>query len=297
MSKRYSDVVFLGTHNSYASEPRFSKSVINQKYSITEQLEGGVTMLDIKIRKVPGERQAVTVCHGPSILTLFTGEVSLHSVLVQVADFVRLHPLILITIYCNVLGTLLNASWANSVIRETFNKSGLSDFVYSYNTDKPHGFTEWPFVDQMLLENKPVMVFGLKGLQDFKQNDNLFWTGSCNEMSLESALPKCKDDFTQRQVCTTKRAWQASSIEDLSPERYIQRPKNNDLFLMNCFASPRGPKSFPYLFGGNPTISQAVNEESLLKLYHHISLHQKVNWVWIDFWTPQISKLFYNALA
>lgn len=260
IGKRYHEVTFLGTHNSFAMTPPFHASVQNQYFSLTAQLEGGVDMLDIEIRCLTLEHKIV-VCHGPSLVSGMTGYRDLTDVLEEIKRFVQSHPDRVITLYCNYEGNAASKMWVNDVVKKTFFQAGLHKYVWSYNDT----FMDWPYLQDMILSKRNVMVFGLVGPQDFKTYQNYF----------------CKHGRVQE-------AWRASTPEDLDVERLVLPPYDpTKLFLLNAYASPRSFKDWPYIFGGNPHTAAIVNKEKVGLLLEHISKTQFVNWVWIDFWTPE----------
>lgn len=262
--KKYHEVTFIGTHNSYSVYPKFQKSVQNQFYDLTTQLKGGVDMLDLEIRKIPLENRIIT-CHGPALVSGFTGHVEFQDCLQEVKTFVQANPHRVITIYCNYEGSTVGDIWVNDLVKQAFEKSGLDKFVYSYNDQTPPGFTDWPYLEDMICSKKTVMVFGLVGKQDFKQYQNFIK----------------KDGKIQE-------AWRASCPEDLDIDQLVLPPYDpTKLFLMNMYASPRMLHSWPYLFGGNPHTASIVNQEKVGPLLEYISRTQFVNWIWIDFWTPE----------
>ena len=57
LSKTYNQILFPGTHNSYCNlnnsspkpAPSFKPEILNQQWSITEQLDKGIRVLDIEL--------------------------------------------------------------------------------------------------------------------------------------------------------------------------------------------------------------------------------------------------------
>ena len=287
-SKRYNQVTFLGTHNSFCngctseenkdSQIPYKECVLNQRLSIKEQLESGVNMLDIEIHAGNDKKKNnLIVCHGPTYVSKWAGRSSLEHILkCIVRDFCEKNDSNILTLYINLQGKLRQKDWANGSVKKAFRESGLDDYVYSYNEERSVEDT-WPTIGEMLDDKKPVMVFGLVGKQNFKGYTNRFFRrNKKGEIGTNQSLI----------------GWKAATPEDLSVRNLdipLETGGSNRLFLLNAYASPRKIKFLPYLFGGNPEIAHTVNETVVTPLLvaaqHQLDQNggQRVNWVWVDF--------------
>ena len=295
--KRYNEIVFVGTHNSFAHAPLFKDCVANQKLNITEQLDAGVRMLDLEIHVDSVFEKTLTVCHGSSLFSSYTGKVPLSTLLKEIAVWHEQHPDVLLTLYMNMEGMLDQFGWANAAIIHHFIEAQLIEKVYSFN-DKRTESDPWPLVETMLAAKKPIMVFGLNGVCNFKKNENYFvqvpeeWAGE------DWVL----DHFE------VKQAWRAKTELDLQPDKMVlpfaascthkwivstspeaKHHFKNKIFCLNVFASPRNWSDRPFLFGGNPHTAARVNSHCIVPLMKTLVSKFSVfpNWVWVDFFDTE----------
>jgi hypothetical protein len=291
--KRYNELVFVGTHNSFAFAPHFKDCVANQHLNIAQQLDAGVRMLDFEIHVDNILERTLTVCHGTSLFSCYTGKISLLALLEQVKTWHEQNPETLLTLYMNMEGILDQFSWANAAIIQHFVDAQLIDQVFSFNDQRTEN-DPWPLVETMLEQKRTIMVFGLNGKCDFKKNENYF-------------VQVPEEWIEDEENCQVNPAWRAENITDLLPEKMVlpfpsisrkwisstcpevKHHFQNKIFCLNVFASPRTWSDRPFLFGGNPHTAARVNTQCPVPLMKSLVSKFSVfpNWVWVDFFDPK----------
>jgi hypothetical protein len=173
-------------------------------------------------------------------------------------------------LYMNQQGILDHFSWANTAIYKAFHDTELYSSVFSFNEHrKPTD--PWPTVQEMLACQRPIMVFGLNGICNFKNYQNYIIVDG-----------------------NVKEAWKAKTSWELHPNAlWIEKQPGTQPFCLNVFASPRQFKNRPFLFGGNPETANLVNTTCVIPLHKRANVLLKgdssvqcVNWIWLDFWDP-----------
>ncbi|KAJ1819018.1 hypothetical protein LPJ75_001289 [Coemansia sp. RSA 2598] len=161
-SRRYNEVSYACTHNSYSYAPPEAIGVLNQERSIQQQLSDGIRafMLDL-VRpdlkpdpKTPDQDiAAVHLCHASCILI---DKGTLENTLKVFKDFMDENPREVITFIIE------NASgFSADQVKPSFESSGIEKYAYTPEfkpNSQKHGYA-WPTLSQMIDENKRLMVF------------------------------------------------------------------------------------------------------------------------------------------
>lgn len=145
-SKLYSNVTFLGAHNSYAVGTGISD---NQYYDVTVQLDDGVRLLQGQGHNGTNkEGSTIELCH--SSCALQDGG-TLEKFLTKVKDWVVLNPTEVITILWVNSDSVPATSWAKAYV-----SSGLSNYSYAPTADK---VTTWPTMQSLISAGTTVVNF------------------------------------------------------------------------------------------------------------------------------------------
>mgnify|MGYP002715270672 CR=1 FL=1 len=145
-NKKYSNVTYVGTHNSYAHGSEGSPGV-NQNVPVTKQLEDGVRLLQIQGQE---KDSGVSLCH-TSCLIHDGG--TLESYAKDVVKWLESNRNEVITIIISNPSDIPVSKWAQS-----FKSSGLDKYAYTSqkNLTERH---QWPTLKQMINDNHRVVIF------------------------------------------------------------------------------------------------------------------------------------------
>lgn len=156
-NKRYDEITFLTTHNSYNYALNSNRNhgpkfylFPNQNYPITTQLEVGVRafMLDLHYYRGINKkfRNQVILCHGGKVCDLLGFE-RVINVLNEISTFLKENPKEIITI---ILESYVSVKDFGKLLEQ----SHLTDFLYQQRPDK-----KWPKISQMIEANKRLVIF------------------------------------------------------------------------------------------------------------------------------------------
>ncbi|PVV03259.1 hypothetical protein BB560_002275 [Smittium megazygosporum] len=161
--RQFSDVSFLTTHNSYASQSGLIAS--NQDYPVTKQLDDGIrafmfdlhtasTTLNVSSLIGNSKRQnspaQIELCH-TSCYLLDAG--SFVDQLVNIKTFINAQPKNVITIFLENFDRFSSAD-----IQSNFVAANLADNLFNPNDYSHNGF-KWPTLQEMIDTKKNVVVF------------------------------------------------------------------------------------------------------------------------------------------
>lgn len=160
-SRRYNEVTFLTSHNSYASK-NYGYRYAQQNLTITEQLALGVRGLMLDTYQVK-ETNEVIVCHGKIFTQLIKREapMGLACCLSEIKEFLEKNPTEIITIFLENYVTKLDMLDALLVA------SGVSQYVLKptdWDVEESNG---WPTIDWMQKQNKRLVIFNSNGPSDY----------------------------------------------------------------------------------------------------------------------------------
>ena len=195
--KRYDEVVFAATHNSYNHAGAFLFP--NQDHSITRQLEDGVRALMIDVHPYSGidprQRGRPWVFHSSWLL----GSQSLESVLAEVKTFLDGHPLAVTTL-------ILESYISVDAMAPAFRNSGLDRYFHVQPAGAP-----WPTLGAMVSQDTRLVVLN----DERDTTGNHPWSHYVWDLAVETA-------FT------------AHTLADLD-SRLNRGHAGNDLFIVNHF--------------------------------------------------------------
>lgn len=185
--KRYDQVVYVTTHNSY--NYRFGPnpfSIPNQTYDVQRQLQDGVRafMLDVYYNS---DSSQVIMYHGFSSL----GQEPLLTSLQYMHDFLQTHPHEVLTIIfeCYVYG---------KDIATVMDSAGLTSYLHPQSANQP-----WPTLQQMIGGNNRLVVFS------DQRDDTIPWYHYCWDYAVETPFSNSDTtDFT----CTYNRGNPSNSL-------------------------------------------------------------------------------------
>ncbi|ORY80853.1 PLC-like phosphodiesterase [Protomyces lactucae-debilis] len=152
-AKSYSNVTFVGAHNSYAVGSSLSD---NQNYDVTTQLKDGVRLLQGQGHNGTNKGGSlIELCH--TSCALADGG-TLESYLGKVRSFVEDNPTEVITILWVNADNMPAANWAKA-----YESSGLKQYSYVPTTES---VTSWPTLQQ-LIDKKTTVINFITSQQDF----------------------------------------------------------------------------------------------------------------------------------
>jgi hypothetical protein len=307
-TKTYNKILFPGTHNSYCnlnnSSPKpassFKSEILNQQWSITEQLDKGIRVLDIELNSVtkcPSITKNCTfiVSHGSQdeVEYLHLGYSFLDDILMDIKNWHNkssnsFNP---ITIILNKQDSKIQ----NQDIYKIFNQTKTDQLVYLYDTIVTSEFNKWPTINQMQEVNKPLMIFGLNTERKVIHYQNWYITSSCNQYNKQHNIPMpYPNPHSKKQICINQ-GWDGINPNNFSPDKLVITDINTCktsgcLFILNVLCSPRNIlENFPFIFGGNPHTQPQVNTiDIILNLTIAANKllsknNQQVNWIQVDF--------------
>ncbi|KAJ1643870.1 hypothetical protein J3B02_003621 [Coemansia erecta] len=161
-SKRYNEVSYACTHNSYSYPPPNAIEVLNQEHSIQQQLTDGIRafMLDL-VRpelepnpKTPTEDiEAVHLCHASCILI---DKGTLETTLKIFKDFMDKNPHEVITFIIENF-----SEFSVDQVEPSFKASGIDKYAYipEFQPNTKKSGYKWPTLKQMIDKDKRLMVF------------------------------------------------------------------------------------------------------------------------------------------
>ncbi|KAJ5113083.1 hypothetical protein N7456_001617 [Penicillium angulare] len=163
-ARKYSNITMVAAHNS--PFVRKGNAAANQDFTVKYQLDDGIRMLQFQVHNQTG---VATLCHTScSILNVGT----LESYLATVAEWVRTHPLDVVTI---LMGNYDYVS--PTFFEDPFKSAGLMNYIYT-PPKVPMALDDWPTLSEMIYSNKRVVVF-----MDYQAN--------------QTAVPWLQDEFSQ----------------------------------------------------------------------------------------------------
>ncbi|KAF9255725.1 PLC-like phosphodiesterase [Marasmius fiardii PR-910] len=151
--RKYSDITFVGSHDSFAFSKNPLKLGRDQTIDITQQLEMGVRMLQAQSHEDDG---VLKFCHTNCII--FDGG-SVEDYLKTVKTFLDKNPNEVLTLlFTNPEGIDVKDVW-----KPIFDKTGISDLAFvppNITAENPFvKASDWPTLGQMIESGKRVVVF------------------------------------------------------------------------------------------------------------------------------------------
>jgi hypothetical protein len=306
----YNKIIFPGTHNSYSNlynptlppVPSYKKFILNQQWSIKDQLNKGIRVLDIELNSIfpptkcpnsPKQKNkncTFIVSHGTAqeAIELKLGYSFLDDIFLEIKEWISspsasFSPL---TLILNKQDTHIK----NKDILDIFHKTNLSSYVYLYDTEITPDFKDWPTIRDMKKQKKPLMVFGINKEHRMLQYQNWFINSKCDAYNDRHNSPTIwRNPSTNKTICIDQ-GWDGAQLENFYTNHLIipNTPKNQ-LFVLNILLSPRDLHNFPFIFGGNPLTQPKANNYHILynltKKANQILAknNQQVNWILVDF--------------
>lgn len=156
-SKLYSNVTYIGTHNSYGIGNGTSNIAANQAQSIATQLDAGIRMLQAQAHKSSNSSTTgigVDLCH--TSCSLYQGG-AIENWLTQIKSWVDSNPNEVVSLL------IINSdSVAPSTYAQAFESTGLSSKMYSPSNPSSSGGvskSSWPTLNYMIDSGKTVVAF------------------------------------------------------------------------------------------------------------------------------------------
>ncbi|KFA79399.1 hypothetical protein S40288_06083 [Stachybotrys chartarum IBT 40288] len=147
-SRKYSNISFVGAHNSPFVRPGNSGS--NQALDVRQQLDDGVRFIQAQIQFPSDDSTVPHFCHTTCDL-LDAGPIT--DWLGQVVSWVDAHPYDVVTI---LLG---NGAYSDpSVLVPYINQTGILRYVYE-PPFLPMALDDWPTLEEMIVRGKRVVMF------------------------------------------------------------------------------------------------------------------------------------------
>ena len=298
----YNQILFPGTHNSYSNlwnptpppAPSYKKEILNQQWSIQDQLNKGIQVLDIELNSVPASKRASVnnntfiVSHGTAeeAITFQLGYSYLEDILQDIKSWIPNHSFTPITLILNKQ----DSSIENREILKIFDKINITQYVYLFDLN----ITQWPTISQMNETNKPLMVFGLNTKRRFIKYQNWFITENCIPYNSRhnNPTPTPTPSTQPTQTHCIDQGWDGYEIKNFLSHNLIIPDTCNDLsclFILYVLVSPRNLVDLPFIFGGNPLTQQKANTYDILYNLTYSAnqilkkKNQQVNWLLVDF--------------
>lgn len=171
-SRKYSNVTYIGTHDSYSIGPTTQQSA-NQDVPVQTQLDDGIRALQIQGHKSDSSDggSGISLCHSSCFLQ---NGGSLESYLGNVSSWLKSNPNEVVTVIMANPDNLPVSQWAKAV-----QSAGLDKMAYT-STSGQVSKDDWPTLRQMISKNQRVVF-----LMDYKAD-----TSSTNYI-----LPEFKSNF------------------------------------------------------------------------------------------------------
>lgn len=251
LSKKYNEVTFLTSHNSYNYSwnknrnhgPKFYLFP-NQNYPVTEQLRNGVRAFMLDLHYYKGFRKKlknkVILCHGGKACGFIGFEPAIN-VFEEIHSFLKENPKEIITL---IFETYVKIEDLKKIVK----KSHLIDFVHIQNPNQ-----NWPSLKQMIKSNKRLVIFN-----DKVGEDNPPWN----------------HDLFGSFAVETKYSYRSVKKFDCTLNR---GNKNHSLFILNHFITR---------ISGAPLAAKKANKRKILtkRINECYKEHNKLpNFLTIDF--------------
>ncbi|WFD05823.1 hypothetical protein MVES1_001157 [Malassezia vespertilionis] len=156
-NRKYSNVTFVGTHDSYAVGSMETLGA-NQKNTVPQQLDDGMRVLQVQAHKMDDSEKdsGIFLCH--TDCDIFNGG-TMESFLGDVKSWIRANP--------NEVVTLIIANNDNlpaTQFATAFGSTGLDKYAYKPGTAR-QSKTSWPTLQKMIDQKTNLVVF-----MDYKTN-------------------------------------------------------------------------------------------------------------------------------
>ncbi|KAI3625450.1 hypothetical protein CBS9595_000811 [Malassezia furfur] len=148
-SRQFSNVTFIGAHDSYAVGPT-TRFGANQELTVKDQLDSGIRALQIQGHKSSNDGSGISLCH--TSCTILNGG-TLENYLSNVTDWVKANPNDVISIFIANNDNLPATQWDKG-----FTSSGLKSYTYAPGGQKL-AKKNWPTLQEMISKNQRVVVF------------------------------------------------------------------------------------------------------------------------------------------
>ena len=199
-SRRYSNITYVGTHNSPFDAPNNLAS--NQDADVISQLNSGIRMLQGQTHVVNG---VVYYCHTSCDL-LNAGTASAY--FTNITSWLAANPFEVLTIL------IANGDYVSVAnFTPAIESSGLSSYAYQPPAHPMH-LQEWPTLGDLITQNKRAIIF-----MDYNAN--------------QSTIPYILDEFSQIWETLMDPTNQSFSCAIQRPPELIDAQKPDIMYLMN----------------------------------------------------------------
>jgi hypothetical protein len=231
LEKRYNEITFPGTHNSYAGA-EWPPWVENQDLTIAQQLENGIRYIEFDIDR------NLYVNHGGA----WSGY--LNERLDQIISYVRAHPQQIVTVRIADLsptsfglGNAPSPEYAYREMNAKLIERGLDQYIYNWDSTKSNADPSkcyvpdpWPTLGEMIESGKNVMFFHHRDYNDH----GVFDEGVSPGLSYgDTDLHYFYDAPQLEQLSRSMPIW--------APPRYRQQEGSNRLFLIEVTPDNNAP--------------------------------------------------------
>lgn len=154
-NRKYSNVTYIGAHDSYAVGNQFSDLGANQLTNVSSQLSDGIRLLQIQGHKsnqgaTSDNPSGISLCH--TSCAIMNGG-TLESYLSDVASFLKKNTNEVVTIIIANVDNIGASSWSKG-----FQRAGLDDMAYKPSQSKL-GKDDWPTLQEMISKDQRLVVF------------------------------------------------------------------------------------------------------------------------------------------
>lgn len=147
--RKYSNVSYVGTHNSAFHSDNLNDPRINQALTVTQQLNAGIRFLQAQVHELLG---MLRMCHTECVLY---DAGSLEDYLAEVKAWMDGHP--------DEVVTLLLVNGDDSDVGkfdDDFSSTGLKDLSFVPSTSpEPLGYDDWPTLAELIDSGKRLVTF------------------------------------------------------------------------------------------------------------------------------------------
>ncbi|WFD33615.1 hypothetical protein MCUN1_000428 [Malassezia cuniculi] len=148
-NKQYSNVTYVGAHNSYAVG-QTSNSAANQNVNVTTQLNDGVRLLQIQGHTYGNSGSGISLCH--TSCALYNGG-TLEDYMKNVTSWLDENKNDVVTIIISNPSDIDVSKWAQGI-----QSAGLNRYAYTSDSGSVDR-DNWPTLQNMISQNKRVVIF------------------------------------------------------------------------------------------------------------------------------------------
>jgi len=226
LDKRYNEITYPATHNSFAGPGWVEGTCENQELTITEQLENGIRSVEFDLNDY------LNVSHSCGCQS----DNGIDGYFEAIRDFAQAYPRQIVTVRISDLNECghpgcLSPECAYERINGRLENTGLDAYICNWDATKAKTDVgrcyipdPWPTLREMIDSGKNVMFFHHRDYHEF----NIIDEGLCGSLDYgDTGLRYLWDAKDLEQLCRLQPRW--------APVRERERDAPYRLFLVECF--------------------------------------------------------------